>query len=93
MALPRSVACGPVLHDVPGSRTRRRVRLEDVVKEEGRRFATLNEVAKRYGLTYQTVYAMARRGRLPAFKVGGTGTWRVNMNLLERFENEWVLER
>ena len=57
---------------------------------EERRFLTLREVARRYGVTYQTVWGMAKEGRIPAFQIGGTGTWRVDLALLEQSERKMM---
>ncbi len=51
-----------------------------------RKFMTLKEVAERYAVSYQTVWSMAREGRLPAFQIGGTGSWRVSREKLEQYE-------
>lgn len=58
-----------------------------------KRFLTLSDVGKRYGVSYQTVYGMARSGRIPAFQIGGTGAWRVDLELLEQAERRALRRR
>jgi excisionase family DNA binding protein len=58
------------------------------VTSEVPRFVSLGAVAERYQLSYKTVLAMAKDGRIPAFRVGGRGPWRVNVKQLEQVEND-----
>lgn len=48
---------------------------------------TINEVAERYWVSVRTVYRWIEDGKLRAFKLGGTGNYRVRREDLEDFEN------
>ena len=50
------------------------------------RYLTVEEVARRFGVTPTTVYRLARKGRLPAFKIGGQ--WRFSDEVLSGWEND-----
>ena len=57
---------------------------------KSKRFLSLKEVAERYDITYNTALTMAKEGRIPAFQLGGKGTWRVDLEALERLERTEV---
>ena len=49
------------------------------------RFLTLPDVAEILNTSTAQVYALVRRKELPAFKLGGRGQWRVQVDHLEAF--------
>jgi len=49
------------------------------------RFVELSEVAELLGCSIGDTYALVSSGELPAVKVGGPGSWRVNTAALEMF--------
>lgn len=49
------------------------------------RFLTLTDVAETLNVTMAQAKALVRSGELPAIKVGGRGTWRVEDSQLEAY--------
>lgn len=49
------------------------------------RLLTLKETAAYLNLSEAEVYSLARSGQLPAVKIGGRGTWRVDRRRLDGF--------
>lgn len=63
---------------------------EDTLQTNSQRFLSLTQVAERYGLSYMTVWNMAKKGRIPAFRIGGNGAWRVDLSALQDLERRWA---
>jgi excisionase family DNA binding protein len=49
------------------------------------RFLQLTDVAEILNISAAQTYALVRSGELPAIKVGGRGTWRVEASELEEY--------
>ena len=52
---------------------------------EGARFLHLADVAEILNISAKQTYALVRRGDLRAVKIGGRGTWRVEVSELEAY--------
>lgn len=49
------------------------------------RFLSLTDVAEILAISASQTYALVRSGELPAIKIGGKGTWRVERSALEEY--------
>lgn len=49
------------------------------------RFLTLADTAEVLNVSLSQAYALVRTGELPAIKVGGSGRWRVERDVLESY--------
>ncbi|HWH28266.1 MAG TPA: helix-turn-helix domain-containing protein [Mycobacteriales bacterium] len=49
------------------------------------RFLSLTDVAEVLNISASQTYALVRSGELPAIKIGGKGTWRVERSALEDY--------
>jgi excisionase family DNA binding protein len=49
------------------------------------RFLQLTDVAEILNISAAQTYALVRSGELPAIKIGGRGTWRVEASELEAY--------
>jgi len=49
------------------------------------RFLSLTDVAEVLNISASQTYALVRSGELPAIKIGGKGTWRVESSALEEY--------
>jgi excisionase family DNA binding protein len=49
------------------------------------RFLTLADTAEVLNISASQAYALVRSGELPAIKIGGSGHWRVERDVLERY--------
>ncbi len=49
------------------------------------RFLTLADTAEILNVTVSQAYALVRTGELPAIKIGGSGHWRIERDVLESF--------
>lgn len=49
------------------------------------RFLSLTDVAEILAISASQTYALVRSGELPAIKIGGKGTWRVERSALEDY--------
>lgn len=49
------------------------------------RFLTLADTAEVLNVTVSQAYALVRTGELPAIKIGGSGHWRIERDVLESF--------
>lgn len=49
------------------------------------RFLSLTDVAEVLNISASQTYALVRSGELPAIKIGGKGTWRVERTALEEY--------
>ncbi len=49
------------------------------------RFLTLADVAEVLNISTHQAYGLVRSGELPAIKVGGNGSWRIERQVLEGF--------
>jgi excisionase family DNA binding protein len=49
------------------------------------RFLSLTDVAEVLNISASQTYALVRSGELPAIKIGGKGTWRVEQSALEDY--------
>ncbi len=49
------------------------------------RFLSLTDVAEVLNISASQTYALVRSGELPAIKIGGKGTWRVEASALEDY--------
>ncbi|MEP6842656.1 MAG: helix-turn-helix domain-containing protein [Pseudolysinimonas sp.] len=49
------------------------------------RFLTLADTAEVLNLSASQAYALVRSGELPAIKIGGSGHWRVEREVLEAY--------
>ena len=49
------------------------------------RFLSLTDVAETLSISASQTYALVRSGELPAIKIGGKGTWRVEASALEDY--------
>jgi excisionase family DNA binding protein len=49
------------------------------------RFLSLTDVAEVLNISASQTYALVRSGELPAIKIGGKGTWRVERTALEDY--------
>jgi excisionase family DNA binding protein len=49
------------------------------------RFLQLTDVAEVLNISAAQTYALVRSGELPAIKIGGRGTWRVEASELEAY--------
>jgi excisionase family DNA binding protein len=49
------------------------------------RFLSLTDVAEVLNISASQTYALVRSGELPAIKIGGKGTWRVESSALEDY--------
>jgi excisionase family DNA binding protein len=49
------------------------------------RFLSLTDVADLLNISASQTYALVRSGELPAIKIGGKGTWRVEQKALEEY--------
>ena len=49
------------------------------------RFLSLTDVAETLSISASQTYALVRSGELPAIKIGGKGTWRVERTALEDY--------
>jgi excisionase family DNA binding protein len=49
------------------------------------RFLSLTDVAETLNISASQTYALVRSGELPAIKIGGKGTWRVESTALEEY--------
>jgi excisionase family DNA binding protein len=49
------------------------------------RFLSLTDVAEVLNISASQTYALVRSGELPAIKIGGKGTWRVEAAALEDY--------
>jgi excisionase family DNA binding protein len=49
------------------------------------RFLSLTDVAETLNISASQTYALVRSGELPAIKIGGKGTWRVESAALEEY--------
>jgi excisionase family DNA binding protein len=49
------------------------------------RFLSLTDVAEVLNISSSQTYALVRSGELPAIKIGGKGTWRVEAAALEDY--------
>ena len=49
------------------------------------RFLSLTDVAEVLNISASQTYALVRSGDLPAIKIGGKGTWRVEQSALEDY--------
>ena len=49
------------------------------------RFLQLTDVAEILNISSSQTYALVRSGELPAIKIGGKGTWRVEAQALEDY--------
>ena len=49
------------------------------------RFLSLTDVAETLNISASQTYALVRSGELPAIKIGGKGTWRVEASALEDY--------
>ena len=49
------------------------------------RFLTLADTAEVLNVSTRQAYALVRSGELPAIKVGGRGSWRIERSVLESY--------
>jgi len=49
------------------------------------RFLTLPDTAEVLNVSTRQAYALVRSGELPAIKVGGRGSWRIERSVLESY--------
>ncbi|NEM90818.1 helix-turn-helix domain-containing protein [Galbitalea soli] len=49
------------------------------------RFLTLADTAEILNISASQAYALVRSGELPAIKIGGHGTWRIERTVLESY--------
>lgn len=49
------------------------------------RFLTLADTAEMLNISASQAYALVRSGELPAIKIGGSGHWRVERDVLEGY--------
>ncbi|HEY8587998.1 MAG TPA: helix-turn-helix domain-containing protein [Naasia sp.] len=49
------------------------------------RFLTLADTAEVLNVSLSQAYALVRSGELPAIKIGGSGRWRVERDVLESY--------
>ena len=51
---------------------------------------TIKQAAELFGCSGQTVQAWIKAGRLKAYRMGGTGSYRVPLTEVERVRAEWA---